>query len=131
MQAKPELIRERTFRQILPEREFGINLGLFFWYDLLSRGCQYSAMKIEKILNNNVVLTLNESNQETVVMGRGIAFQKKVGETIESEKIEKNFVPEGQDVVEHLSDLYRDIDPYILEVATNVIKYAQSILRLK
>ncbi|WP_246116977.1 CAT RNA binding domain-containing protein [Alkalibacterium kapii] len=88
-------------------------------------------MKIEKILNNNVVLTLNESNQETVVMGRGIAFQKKVGETIESEKIEKNFVPEGQDVVEHLSDLYRDIDPYILEVATNVIKYAQSILRLK
>lgn len=88
-------------------------------------------MKIEKILNNNVILTLNESNQETVVMGRGIAFQKRVGDVIEAEKIEKTFVPEGQDVMEHLSNLYRDIDPDILEVATNVIKYAQSILRLK
>lgn len=88
-------------------------------------------MKIEKILNNNVILTLNESNQETVVMGRGIAFQKRVGDVIESERIEKTFVPEGQDVMEHLSNLYRDIDPDILEVATNVIKYAQGILRLK
>ncbi len=64
-------------------------------------------------------------------MGRGIAFQKRVGDVIEAEKIEKTFVPEGQDVMEHLSNLYRDIDPDILEVATNVIKYAQSILRLK
>lgn len=88
-------------------------------------------MKIEKILNNNVILTLNEANQETVVMGRGIAFQKRVGDSIESEKIEKTFIPEGRDVMEHLSDLYRDIDPDILEVATNVIKYAQGVLRLK
>jgi beta-glucoside operon transcriptional antiterminator len=88
-------------------------------------------MKIEKILNNNVILTLNEANQETVVMGRGIAFQKRVGDSIESEKIEKTFIPEGRDVMEHLSDLYRDIDPDILEVATNVIKYAQGVLRLR
>lgn len=88
-------------------------------------------MKIEKILNNNVILTLNESNQETVVMGRGIAFKKKVGDVIESERVEKTFIPEGQDVLDNLSNLYRDIDPDILEVATNVIKYAQGILRLK
>ncbi|EXJ23984.1 Beta-glucoside bgl operon antiterminator, BglG family [Alkalibacterium sp. AK22] len=88
-------------------------------------------MKIEKVLNNNVVLTLNEHNQETVVMGRGIAFQKKAGQSIEEDKIEKIFIPEGQDVLENLANLYRDINPDILEVATNVIKYAQSILRLK
>jgi beta-glucoside operon transcriptional antiterminator len=88
-------------------------------------------MKIEKILNNNVILTLNDSNQETVVMGRGIAFQKRVGDLVESDKIEKTFIPEGQEVMEDLANLYRDIDPDILEVATNVIKYAQGILRLK
>jgi len=88
-------------------------------------------MKIEKILNNNVILTLNESNKETVVMGRGIAFQKKIGDSIEADKIEKTFIPEGQEILDNLANLYRDIDPDILEVATNVIKYAQGVLRLK
>ncbi|GAA0493278.1 BglG family transcription antiterminator LicT [Alkalibacterium indicireducens] len=88
-------------------------------------------MKIEKILNNNVILTLNESNKETVVMGRGIAFQKKIGDSIETDKIEKTFIPEGQEILDNLANLYRDIDPDILEVATNVIKYAQGVLRLK
>lgn len=88
-------------------------------------------MKIEKVLNNNVVLAFNESDQEMVVMGRGIAFQKHPGDEIEEDKIEKTFVPEGQDVMEHLLTLYRDIDPDILEVATNVIKYAQGVLRTR
>lgn len=88
-------------------------------------------MKIEKVLNNNVVLAFNESNQEMVVMGRGIAFQKHAGDEIEEDKIEKTFVPEGQEVMEHLLSLYRDIDPDILEIATNVIKYAQGILHAR
>lgn len=88
-------------------------------------------MKIEKVLNNNVVLAFNESNQEMVVMGRGIAFQKHAGDDIEEDKIEKTFVPEGQEVMEHLLSLYRDIDPDILEIATNVIKYAQGILHAR
>lgn len=35
-------------------------------------------MYIEKILNNNVVMTKNESGEEIVCMGRGLAFQKKL-----------------------------------------------------
>ena len=35
---------------------------------------------IEKILNNNVVLTSNDKNEEIVVMGKGIAFKKRVGD---------------------------------------------------
>ena len=43
-------------------------------------------MRIEKVLNNNVVITLTDTYEEMVVMGRGIAFQHKVGDTIEVEK---------------------------------------------
>ena len=39
-------------------------------------------MLIEKVLNNNVVITRNERNQETIVMGKGLAFKKKVGDPI-------------------------------------------------
>ncbi len=34
-------------------------------------------MKIKKILNNNAVISVNENNQDVVVTGSGIAFQKK------------------------------------------------------
>ncbi len=47
-------------------------------------------MKIHKILNNNVVCTIKENNSEIILMGRGLGFQKKVGDTIDESKIEKN-----------------------------------------
>ncbi len=34
-------------------------------------------MLIEKVLNNNVVITGDERNQEMIVMGKGLAFKRK------------------------------------------------------
>lgn len=47
-------------------------------------------MIIKKILNNNVVIAEGKSGKESVVMGRGLAFQKKLGDEVEVSKIEKN-----------------------------------------
>jgi beta-glucoside operon transcriptional antiterminator len=41
-------------------------------------------MKIAKILNNNVVVVQDERGREQVVMGRGLAFQKRVGEALDT-----------------------------------------------
>ncbi|WP_313467061.1 BglG family transcription antiterminator LicT [Carnobacterium sp.] len=88
-------------------------------------------MRIDKILNNNVIIALTEKKEEMVVMGRGIAFQRKVGEEIEIEKVEKTFVPEGQESLETLAALFKEINPEIIEIATDIIKYAQSTLNTK
>ncbi|HIV62813.1 MAG TPA: transcription antiterminator LicT, partial [Candidatus Butyricicoccus avistercoris] len=48
-------------------------------------------MVIEKILNNNVVITRNLSGVETVIMGRGLAFGHSAGDEIDESKIEKTF----------------------------------------
>lgn len=88
-------------------------------------------MRIDKILNNNVIIALTEKKEEMVVMGRGIAFQRKVGEEIEIEKIEKTFVPEGQEGLETLAALFKEINPEIIEIATDIIKYAQNALNTK
>lgn len=61
-------------------------------------------MKIAKILNNNVVIALSENNQELVVMGRGLAFQKKVNEDIERDKIEKIFELRSNELISRLSE---------------------------
>ncbi|WP_376715789.1 CAT RNA binding domain-containing protein [Vagococcus lutrae] len=37
---------------------------------------------INKILNNNVVISVDEQKREIIVMGRGIAFGKKSGDNV-------------------------------------------------
>lgn len=48
-------------------------------------------MKINKILNNNYVTSYNDDTGEIVVMGPGVGFRKKAGNTIDNNKIEKIF----------------------------------------
>lgn len=46
-------------------------------------------MQIAKVLNNNVVVVLDEHRREQVVMGRGLAFQKRPGDVLETVKLKK------------------------------------------
>lgn len=49
-------------------------------------------MKVVRVLNNNIVATFTEDNQEAIVQGAGIGFQKKKGDEIDPNKIEKVFI---------------------------------------
>ncbi len=48
-------------------------------------------MQITKILNNNVVVVIDDQQREKVVMRRGIGFQKRPSERINSSGIEKEY----------------------------------------
>ncbi|MBY8910653.1 CAT RNA binding domain-containing protein, partial [Salinicoccus roseus] len=50
---------------------------------------------IEKALNNNVVIGTDEF-EEVVLIGRGIGFGKKQGDTLEIEEADKVYKLEGQ-----------------------------------
>ena len=41
-------------------------------------------MRIEKVINNNVISALDDQGREIVAMGRGIGFQKKSGQEIKA-----------------------------------------------
>jgi beta-glucoside operon transcriptional antiterminator len=81
-------------------------------------------MKIAKILNNNVVVVLNEHGLEQVVMGRGLAFQKRVGETLDSAKVEKVFALQGDELVGRLSELLRQIPLEVMTTCDRIIELA-------
>lgn len=44
-------------------------------------------MKIEKVINNNIISSFNENGQEVVLMGRGLGFQAKAGQPIDTDHI--------------------------------------------
>lgn len=62
-------------------------------------------MIINKVINNNVLSTHDENNREIVLMGKGIGFQKKVGDEVAEDKIEKKFVLDSEDEVGKFSEL--------------------------
>lgn len=88
-------------------------------------------MIINKILNNNVVTIINEQGEEAVVMGRGLAFQKKKGDEVEENNVEKIFVLENKSINEKLLTLVNDIPAKYLEIVEEIVTYAESKLNTK
>ena len=87
-------------------------------------------MQIEKILNNNVVQAL-DNNVEYIVMGRGLGFQKKVGDFVDKEKIEKTFVLENTEAVDDWSRVYVNLPEGELQVFLNILTFAEALLQTK
>ena len=90
-------------------------------------------MKIIKIVNNNIVTSLDEQNREIIVMGRGLGFGRKPGMPIEDEKVEKVFRLNSAGENQKLVDIIQDIPLEHIKAADQIIEYAKSILgeRLK
>lgn len=83
-------------------------------------------MLIHKILNNNVVLILDQNNEEQIVMGRGIAFKKRVGDNIDESIIDKIFMLKDQNVKNNFTELIKDIPMDYIEVAYEIMQYAKA-----
>ncbi len=88
-------------------------------------------MKIEKVLNNNVVISLDASGKDVIVMGSGIAFQKKRGDIIDQKKIERIFTQNDSDLASKIQSALKDIPIEYLEFTEQMIHYAQNELDTK
>jgi beta-glucoside operon transcriptional antiterminator len=88
-------------------------------------------LKIHKVINNNVVSVINNQNQELVVMGRGLAFKKKSGDPIDEKLIEKVFKLDNKDLNEKFKSLINEIPLEYMEVADQIIKFAEKVLGKK
>ncbi|BCQ35638.1 transcription antiterminator LicT [Erwinia rhapontici] len=52
-------------------------------------------MTVAKVLNNSLVLSSTADHDEVIVMGKGIGFNSKVGDTLDESQIEKIFIVQG------------------------------------
>ena len=82
-------------------------------------------MVIEKILNNNAVISLGEEQTEIIVMGRGVAFGKRPGDLIDQSRIEKVFTLKNNDLTNKLKQLIAEIPIEYITVSEEIINYAK------
>ncbi|MDH6364994.1 beta-glucoside operon transcriptional antiterminator [Enterococcus sp. PF1-24] len=85
-------------------------------------------MIIEKILNNNVVMTTNPAGEEVVCMGRGLAFQKKIGEEINPAFIQKEFILKDSSFSSQFQELFSDLPPEEVELVKKIVDLAEEKL---
>ncbi|MGM0219290.1 BglG family transcription antiterminator LicT [Enterococcus sp. AZ126] len=88
-------------------------------------------MKIKRLFNNNAALTVDQSGSEIIVLGKGIAFQKKQGDVIEEEKIEKIFHLSNTDAFLKFQELLTEIPLPYMELSDEIITMAKSQLGKK
>ena len=82
-------------------------------------------MIIHKVLNNNVVTSFNDNNEEVIVTGRGIAFKKKYGDAIDKIKIDKIFILSNPNVNNKFIELISSIPIEYTAISEQIITYAK------
>lgn len=88
-------------------------------------------MIINKILNNNVVITLDENDEEIIVMGKGIGYQKSKGSLIDKTKVNKVFRISNKEISNKLQELLNNIPIEHMKLSSEIIEYAQTKLKKK
>ena len=85
-------------------------------------------MKIDKIINNNIVSAIDADGKEVVIMGRGLGFGMKPGKEIPEGKIEKVFRLDSQNSTDKFKELLANLPLEHIQASTEIINYAKSVL---
>lgn len=83
---------------------------------------------VHKVLNNNVVISIDSSGRERVLMGRGLGFQLKPDDVLDAAKVEKTFILDEGAEGERERRLLTDVPYPVVEAVTNAVDEAERML---
>jgi beta-glucoside operon transcriptional antiterminator len=81
-----------------------------------------------KVLNNNVVVTVDAQGHERVLMGRGIGFQLKPTDAIDMSRVEKTYIMDGGPDSSHIESVFANTPYNVIEAVTEGIEEAERSL---
>ena len=88
-------------------------------------------MRIEKVINNNIVSAFDDTGRELVLMGRGLGFGGHPGQPVDEKKVEKVFRIKSRDTADQLKELLADMPLERAQISADIISFAKSNLNLK
>lgn len=78
-------------------------------------------MKVEKVLNNNAFISMDENGQEIIIMGKGIAFGKKQGQDVELVSGYKIFSNSDLELNQRFKKIVSDIPEEYMKITEQVV----------
>ena len=88
-------------------------------------------MRIENVINNNIVSAFDDTGRELVLMGRGLGFGGRPGQPVDEKKVEKVFRIKSRDTADQLKELLADMPLERAQISADIISFAKSNLNLK
>ncbi|AZP04367.1 BglG family transcription antiterminator LicT [Jeotgalibaca ciconiae] len=88
-------------------------------------------MKVVKVINNNIIKSFDQENNEVLVMGKGLGFQKKPGDEVDTDLIEKVYVSSQELNSNKLAQLLADVPIEHVQIANEIISFAKASLGKK
>ena len=92
------------------------------------RSTSVKRVPVHKVINNNVVVWIDESGRERVLMGRGLGFQLKPADRINLAKVEKTFILDEGEAGERELRLLGDVPYPVIESVTRATDAAERSL---
>lgn len=86
-------------------------------------------LTIAKVLNNNIAIVEDEMGNDCIAMGRGIAFQRKRGDTLREEDVERLFTRHVPELSRRFGELVSQIPEEYFEAAQAIVEHAKLRLR--
>lgn len=85
-------------------------------------------LKITKIFNNNAIQAENKFQSEIVVLGKGVAFGKKVGDFADESLIEKTFSLNKSLFATRLTEILSEIPQEYFQLTNRIVNFANQQL---
>jgi transcriptional antiterminator len=76
---------------------------------------------VQKVLNNNVLIAINQEEKEVVLIGKGVGFGKKAGSELEDGEFEKLFILQDEKEQTSYMQMLDHIDEELVAVMNDVI----------
>lgn len=86
---------------------------------------------IQKLINNNVVFSLDENGNEIILFGKAIGFNKKRGDRIAAAAVIKRFEMADPNQKNYLTNLVETIQPVYIDLAAKIISLFEENLDIK
>lgn len=90
---------------------------------------QNNSYVIHRIVNNNVITSRDKNDKEILLMGKGIAYLRRVGDLVSTDDIEKVFILKELEVTRYL-DIIESIPAQYFDIALEILEYAEHKLHV-
>ena len=86
---------------------------------------------VDKVINNNIIRSLDDKNNEIIVMGSGLGFKKKPGDPVDESKIEKIYQLKDGKQLKSLEGVLASIPLPILQAVNEIADYGALSMGIK
>ncbi|MFL2101513.1 BglG family transcription antiterminator LicT [Desemzia sp. FAM 24101] len=88
-------------------------------------------MEVKKVINNNIVKSIDSNQNEVLVMGKGIGFKRSLGDPIDESAVEKVYTSTKDMNTNKLTKLLENVKLEHLQTANEIISFAKVSLGKK